>query len=225
MPCTVLIVEGINSQFSDFLDEIRKRKLQINLVKSSIDALEYLSHSTPSLLLLDLLIDKKDAIDLLSEAKLNHISHQCTKVVFSDRRENYVEITTLNAGADDFMVKPVNKYVFTARLDAWLRKHQSNSNTNGSVVQYGDIVLDKDQFTAFVDEREVALQRKEFEIIQLLVSKPRKVFSRIEIKENVWIEVQNVRNRTIDVHIRNLRSKIGSRYIKTYKGVGYSYNG
>jgi two-component system alkaline phosphatase synthesis response regulator PhoP len=220
---SVLIVQGTNSQFSELADELSRLKLKVSVVESSSEAIDFLKNSTPNLLLLDLLIDRRDAIDVLNESGLLKRSDHCTKVVFSDRNEKYVEITSLNAGADDFLTKPVNKRVFSARLNAWLRHHLITSGKRLGQWNNGDIVLDEDKFAAFVSDKEVALQRKEFEIMQLLLSKPRKVFSREEIKENVWVEVQNVRNRTIDVHIRNLRSKLGSRYIKTYKGIGYSY--
>jgi len=221
---SVLIVAGKNSQFNDLIPIIRKFDLDVFTVDSSLDALDHLSSGTPNLILTDILIDNKDAIDLISDIHRIVENESASIVVFSERKEHYVEVAVLNAGADDFLVKPVNKRVFESRLNAWLRHQIIRSGPQNKVKGQGEVSLDEEKFSAYVKNTEIVLQRKEFEIMSLLISKPKKVFSRDEIKESVWIDVQNVRNRTIDVHIRNLRSKIGSKYIKTYKGIGYSYD-
>jgi two-component system alkaline phosphatase synthesis response regulator PhoP len=173
---------------------------------------------------LDLVLDRKDAIDLLKEMEQNAIRRYTSVVILSERKENYVHITALNSGADDFLVKPVNKRVFASRLKSWLRKHASYQGLADFSKNGREVVLDEEKFVLVVKGNEVNLQRKEFEIISLLASKPKKVFSRDEIKEMVWGDSTHVRNRTIDVHIRNLRIKIGRKYIKTYKGIGYSFD-
>ncbi|MGB6036171.1 MAG: response regulator transcription factor, partial [Cryomorphaceae bacterium] len=179
----------------------------------------------PSLVIMDILLNGKDAIDLLKEMEQKSIRRYCSVVVLSDRRENYVEITALNSGAHDFMVKPVNKRVFVSRLRAWLRSHTLSRGAVNLSENGEDIILDRDRYILAAKGDEFLLQRKEFEIISLLASKPKKVFSRDEIKEMVWGDSNHlVRNRTIDVHIRNLRVKIGRGYIKTFKGVGYSFD-
>jgi two-component system alkaline phosphatase synthesis response regulator PhoP len=146
-------------------------------------------------------------------------------VVFGEGDENYVEIAALNAGADDFLVKPVNKRVFASRLNAWMRRQVRSDIANGVSASNGAFNLDRDRYSLLVRNVEISLQRKEFEILALLASRPRKVFTRKEIKELVWGDVNKARNRTIDVHITNLRAKIGPDLIRTYKGVGYSFDG
>jgi len=122
-------------------------------------------------------------------------------------------------------VKPVNKRVFISRLHAWLRIRSASRGAVNQTNSSEEIIMDQERYTLVVKGNEVLLQRKEFEIISLLASKPKKVFSRDEIKELVWGEPSHgVRNRTIDVHIRNLRIKIGKEYIRTFKGVGYSFD-
>ncbi len=220
---SLLLVEGRNSQFKELSSILQKFKLDFKTVNSSAEALKFLGSETPGLVLMDLLIDARDAIDLTGEIRNSVKNCDSNIVVFSDRKENYVEITALNAGADDFMVKPVNKRLFESRLKAWLRQSTRQAiSENGSATR-GDIYLDEERYIAVVRESEVVLQRKEFQIMSLLLSKPQKVFSRIEIKEMVWLDSRRVRNRTIDVHIRNLRSKLGGEYIRTYKGIGYSF--
>lgn len=221
---SVLIVEGVNSQFPELLRSVERLQIPFQVVNSSTEALNLLIKEAPALVLMDLLIDSKDAIDILNEIDAINSNDASTRVVFSERNEHYVEITALNSGADDFILKPVNHRVFASRLNAWLRHHAVRRKGNEGFVQRGDILLDDEKFSVFVKHIEVPLQRKEFEIMSLLVSRPKRVFSRDEIKEQVWMNAQNVRSRTIDVHIRNLRGKVGDKYIKTYKGIGYSYD-
>ena len=204
---------------------MEKFRLKVSEVETGQEALEHLRSEHTDLILTDIQLGKIDAIELVSQIKQQHESLDFqTIVVFSERNENYVEVTALNAGADDFLVKPVNKRVFESRLNAWLRHFEGRVSKLKRTKGNGAVVLDEERFSVHVRNSEVVLQRKEFEIISLLISKPKKVFSRDEIKDSVWVDTQDVRNRTIDVHIRNLRSKIGSKYIKTYKGIGYSYD-
>ncbi len=220
----IVCVKGNNSQFDELIPLIQAENLSVHCIEESSEVISYINQSKPVLVLMDLMIDRKDAISLLKEMENNTLRRYFSAVVFSERSENYVHITALNSGADDFLVKPINKRVFSSRLKSWLRKQAAwrgltFGNGNGS-----EVVLDEEKFILLVKGDEVNLQRKEFEIISLLASKPKKVFSRDEIKEMVWGETTNVRSRTIDVHIRNLRSKIGHKYIKTYKGIGYSFD-
>jgi len=220
----VVCVKGLNSQFDQLSKVIESANLSVKCIEKTDELIPYVQKRKPALILLDLMIDRKDAIDILKELEQIAIRRYSCVVVFSDRKENYVQITALNSGADDFMVKPVNKRVFASRLKAWLRKHAAHQGLSDYAGNGSEVVLDEEKFVLVVKGDEVSLQRKEFEIISLLASKPKKVFSREEIKELVWGDNTNVRNRTIDVHIRNLRSKIGRKYIKTYKGIGYSFD-
>lgn len=220
----VVCVKGTNSQFDQLIKVIENENVMVKCMERSEDVLPYLQRRRPALLLLDLVLDRKDAIDLLKEMEQNTIRRYTSVVILSERKENYVHITALNSGADDFLVKPVNKRVFASRLKSWLRKHAASQGLSDLSGNGREVVLDEEKFVLVVKGDEINLQRKEFEIISLLASKPKKVFSRDEIKELVWGDGTNVRNRTIDVHIRNLRSKIGRKYIKTYKGIGYSFD-
>ncbi len=219
---SVLLVKGQNTQFDYLSEVIEDFKLAHHSVDSSWEAVEYCARHSPALVLLDMQVDQRNALDIIQDINNLDPKVQCTQVVFSARKENYVQITALNAGADDFLVKPVNRHVFASRLNAWLRtfEKQRAQGSNKKVVK---MTLDNDRFLAIVKDQEIPLQRKEYEIIALLVTKPKKVFSRKEIKTAVWIDANVVRDRTIDVHIRNLRIKLGPKHIKTYKGIGYSY--
>jgi two-component system alkaline phosphatase synthesis response regulator PhoP len=221
----VVCVKGKNSQFSQLSKLIEAEHLNVRCIENSDEVISTIRHRKPALVIMDLLLEGKDAIDLLKEMEQKGLRRYCSVVILSDRSENYVEVTALNSGADDFLVKPVNKRVFVSRLRAWMRSHATLRGAINIAKNGEEIVLDRDRYTLVAKGEEYLLQRKEFEIISLLASKPKKVFSRDEIKQLVWGDPNHlVRNRTIDVHIRNLRVKIGHRYIKTYKGVGYSFD-
>lgn len=221
----VICVIGKNSQFPQLSEWMKAEQLKVIHIDNADQVISTIQNRKPALVLMDLLLEGKDAIDLLKEMEQKSLRRYFTVVVISDRKENYVEITALNSGADDFLVKPVNKHVFISRLRAWLRSHLASRGTINITQSGDDLILDRDKHMIVVKGQEYVLQRKEFEIISLLASKPKKVFSREEMKELVWGESNHlVRNRTIDVHIRNLRIKIGKEYIKTFKGIGYSFD-
>ncbi len=222
-----VLVRGKNSAFPELISVARKSGIHCTMVEGSDEFLEKISEIRPSFLFLDLIIDSRDAVDLIRETEHLGIRDDMTIAVFGEPGDNYVEIAVLNAGADDYLVKPVNKRLFAGRLNAWMRKQARIEAVRGADRPENALPfeLDRDAFSLKVHNREISLQRKEFEIIALLHSRPKKVFSRKEIKAAVWGDPEGARNRTIDVHITNLRSKIGPDFIRTYKGVGYSFNG
>jgi two-component system alkaline phosphatase synthesis response regulator PhoP len=221
----ILCVKGENSQFDQLAKLIEAENFKVKSLEDINSVIPTIAKRKPALILMDLLLQGKDAIDVLKELESKGLKRHSSVVILSDRKENYVEITALNSGADDFLVKPVNKRVFVSRLHAWLRQHSATKLSAHLTKAEEEVILDQERFTLLVKGNEVLLQRKEFEIVSLLASRPKRVFSREEIKEMVWGDPSHlVRNRTIDVHIRNLRMKIGHGYIKTYKGIGYSFD-
>lgn len=221
---TILVLQGERSQFDELLPEISKLDESISVVNSVEEAMVHISQYKPKLLLADLMVGGVETTGFVDSIDKIGLRLDMRVVIFSSQEENYVEIAALNAGADDFMVKPVNKYVFSSRLNAWMRHQRMKQQIQAQNEASTKVVLDQEKYLAFVDSEPVDLQRKEFEIISLLLSKPRKVFSRGEIIKSIWADKDNVNERTVDVHIRNLRSKLGTRRIRTYKGVGYCYD-
>ena len=137
--------------------------------------------------------------------------------------EDYTQIAGFEVGADDYITKPIKPRVFISRVKALLRRLHSNTITETSVV-FGDIKIDKEKHMIYKGEAEISLPKKEFKLFALLSSKPGKVFTREYILEQVWGDEVVVGDRTIDVHIRKLREKIGEDYFKTVKGVGYKFD-
>jgi len=138
------------------------------------------------------------------------------------RSEDYTQIAGFEVGADDYITKPIKPRVFISRVKALLRRLQS-SMTSDSNMEFGEIRIDKEKHVVFKGELEINLPKKEFRLFALLSSKPGKVFTREYILDQVWGDEVIVGDRTIDVHIRKLREKIGDDYFKTVKGVGYKF--
>ncbi len=220
----VLLVEGVSSQFDELEPIIEKAGFVVRKTNDIANAMFYTREYKPSLVLSDLAIQDKDAIDLLRDFEQYGLMQNGIVVILSERKERYVEIAALNAGADDYLIKPVNNRLFASKLQSWFRRRATvDANEPNAKVQLG-YNLDKDRFSILLPVGEIPLQRKEFEIVSLLTSKPRKIFTRVEIKESIWGKSAKAKERTIDVHITNLRSKIGAKSIKTHKGKGYSFN-
>jgi two-component system alkaline phosphatase synthesis response regulator PhoP len=143
------------------------------------------------------------------------------------RGEDYSQIAGFEAGGDDYITKPIKPKVLVSRIKALLKRRsvriEDAATGNLNRIVSGDLVIDKERYVVIRKGKDVNLPRKEFELLSLLISKPEKVFTREEIFDRVWGENIVVGDRTIDVHIRKLREKLGDKYIKTVKGIGYKY--
>jgi len=139
------------------------------------------------------------------------------------RNEDYSQVAGFEVGADDYIAKPVKPKVLKSRLKALLRRRPANSTATEERTTVGDVVIDKEQYHIEIKGKVVELPRKEFELLSLLTSKSGKVFTRDEIMDRIWGTAVIVGGRTIDVHVRKLREKIGDDRIKTIKGVGYKF--
>ena len=143
------------------------------------------------------------------------------------RNEDYSQIAGFEAGADDYIAKPIKPKVLISRVSALLKRFgKSEEGTEGvetGIIKHGNLVIDREKYTVTNNGVELSLPRKEFSLLLLLISKPEKVFTHDEIYTSIWGDTIVVGDRTIDVHIRKLREKIGEEYIKTVKGVGYKF--
>jgi two-component system alkaline phosphatase synthesis response regulator PhoP len=144
--------------------------------------------------------------------------------MLSARGEDYTQIASFEAGADDYIKKPIKPSVLKSRVKALMRRMLDENNENPGIIELKDLVIDKEKYIVIKDGKELSLPRKEFELLLVLVSKPNKVFSREEILQNIWGSDVVVGDRTIDVHVRKIREKLGGNCIRTYQGIGYSYS-
>ncbi|MEX0981251.1 MAG: response regulator transcription factor [Bacteroidales bacterium] len=191
------------------------------------DALKIAVENHPHLVLLDVMMPEMDGIETCEEIrKLPGLEN--TMIAFlTARGEDYSQIAGFEAGGDDYITKPIKPKLLISKIKSLL-KRTTNNNDNiqkeelNQVIS-GDLIIDKDRYLVILKGREIFFPRKEFELLSLLISKPDKVFSREEIFDSIWGDNIVVGDRTIDVHIRKLREKIGDDYIKTVKGIGYKY--
>ncbi len=139
------------------------------------------------------------------------------------RGEDYSYVAAYEAGADDYVTKPVKPKILLSKVKGLLRRSKKYSEKEVDEIEFGDLRINRDKYKVYTSDKSISLPRKEFELLNLLASKPDKVFKREKIMEKVWGEQVVVGDRTIDVHIRKLRKKIGGKYFKTIKGVGYKF--
>lgn len=191
------------------------------------EAIEKTIAFNPDLIILDVMMPGMDGMEACEKIRALPNTNNPIIAFLTARGEDYSQIAGFDAGADDYIAKPIKPKVLVSRIKALLkRKHsqgQEANNVAGLIVTVGDIVIDKEKYIVTNKNEELILPRKEFELLLLLASKSEKVFTRDEIYSNIWGEDIIVGDRTIDVHIRKLREKLGSDHIKTIKGVGYKF--
>ncbi len=195
-------------------------------VKSAINGKEAIKKAKifiPEIILLDVMMPEMDGIETCTILKeIPSLSN--TRIIFlSARNEDYTQLSAFDAGADDYISKPVKPKILLKKI-ASIFKRINKSKNNKQSIDLGEIKIDRDSYLVLKNKNEISLPRKEFELLFLLASKPGKVFTRDEIMSKVWGSEVIVGDRTIDVHIRKLREKIGDLYFKTVKGVGYKFN-
>jgi len=195
-------------------------------VKTAIDgsrAVEIAKKFVPDLVLLDIMMPKMDGVETCR--LLRDIPElQKTFVVFlTARSEEYSEVAAFDVGADDYITKPIKPRALMSRINAMFRR-DSKKTSPSSLITVGDLTIDRTSYTIKVNEKEINLPKKEFELLYFLAQNPNKVFSREELLQNIWGSDVYVLARTVDVHIRKVREKIGEEYITTVKGVGYKFS-
>lgn len=191
------------------------------------EALEKAKVFIPDLIILDVMMPGMDGMETCEKLRALPSLNNPIIAFLTARGEDYSQIAGFEAGADDYISKPVKPKVLVSRVKALMKRKSNNSKTTESdddhIIKIGTISIDKDRYIVKNNDEELILPRKEFELLLLLASKPDKVFTRDEIYSRVWGEDIIVGDRTIDVHIRKLREKLGSDHIKTIKGVGYKF--
>ncbi|MGB0254593.1 MAG: response regulator transcription factor [Flavobacteriaceae bacterium] len=195
---------------------------QVDTAKNGLEALKKADEWKPHLVLLDVMMPEMDGIETCEKLRNNASLSDVLIVFLTARSEDYSQVAGLEAGADDYITKPIKPKVLMSKIKAMLRRFKE-SDVNTELVEAGDLIINREEYKIVYKGKEIMLPRKEFELISLLASKPNKVFEREEILNRVWGNEVVVGGRTIDVHIRKLREKVGDQHFKTVKGVGYKY--
>ena len=187
------------------------------------DALIMTDSEKPSLILLDIMMPEMDGIEVCRELRSNNDYDNTIIAFLTARNEDFTQVQGFDVGADDYITKPIKPRLLISRIKALLRRTAADLQNSGQQ-QFGDLIIDREKFLVFRKGEPINLAKKEFELLQLLTSKPGRVFTRQEIFNDIWGMDVIVGDRTIDVHIRKLREKIGEEYIKTIKGIGYKFD-
>lgn len=200
---------------------LKKEGYQVFTALTGEEGIEVARKETPHLILLDVMMPGIDGIEVCKELRGIPGMDAVIIAFLTARSEDYSHIAGFEAGADDYISKPIKPRVLLSRIKALLRR--SNAGTENTSVDVGKLRIDRESYLVHKEGEEINLPRKEFELLSLLASKPGKVFAREEILNKVWGDDVVVGDRTIDVHIRKLREKLGEEYIRTVKGVGYKF--
>ncbi|CAI8157794.1 MAG: Transcriptional regulatory protein WalR [Flavobacteriales bacterium UBA4585] len=220
---TILLVDDEPDILDIISYNLKAEGYKVKTASSGRDGVEKAKKYHPDLILLDVMMPEMDGIEACEQIrKLPGLEH--TIIAFlTARNEDYSQVAGFEVGADDYIAKPVKPKVLISRLKALLRRRPSESTSSEERTTFGDMVIDKEQYHIEIKGKVVELPRKEFELLSLLTSKSGKVFTREEIMDRIWGTAVIVGGRTIDVHVRKLREKIGEDRIKTIKGVGYKF--
>jgi len=204
---------------------LKNEGFKVFTAKNGIEAVETAKKVIPHLIILDIMMPEMDGIEACEKIRASKGLEHVLITFFTARGEDYSQVAGFDVGADDYITKPIKPKVLVSKIKALLRRIKVNDETTMSSekVMVGEIIIDREEYVVIKDGVKLSLPRKEFELLSLLASKPGKVFKRDDILDRVWGNEVVVGGRTIDVHIRKLREKIGDDYFKTVKGVGYKF--
>jgi len=202
---------------------LKKEGYQVFLARNGQEAVTEAKRSLPDLIVLDIMMPKMDGIEACRIMRTMPEFKNTFMVFLTARSEEYSEIAGFNVGADDYIAKPIKPRALVSRINAILRRNAPAEETTDNKLEIGELVIDREAYLVFQKGNKVVLAKKEFELLYLLASKPGKVYTREVILKNIWEDSVVVTNRTIDVHIRKVREKLGDDVISTVKGVGYKF--
>lgn len=220
---TILVVDD-DPDILEFVSfNLSKEGYTVRTAKNGVEAIEKALQIIPDLILLDVMMPEMDGIQACSQIRKNPRLDRCVIAFLTARGEDYSQVAGFDSGADDYILKSIKPRVLTSRIQALLRRSPRTLVENVGETHKG-ITIDTERYLVIQNERQINLPKKEFELLHLLWSRPGKVYTREIILSTVWGEDVVVGDRTIDVHIRKLRSKLGAEYIETVKGVGYKFS-
>jgi len=222
---TILIVDDEEDILELLRYNLEKEGYKVKTAKNGDSAIKKAIDHKPELILLDIMMPGMNGIEVCEAIRTTAGLDNTLIAFLTARSESFTQISALDAGGDDFINKPIKPKVLISRIKALLRRHiDVNKSSSDGILILGDLKIDFEKIKVTIGEKDIFLAKKEFALLKLLVSKPGKVFKRGEIFNNVWGSNVIVGDRTIDVHIRKLREKLGSSYIKTIKGIGYKFD-
>jgi two-component system, OmpR family, alkaline phosphatase synthesis response regulator PhoP len=217
---TILLVDD-EQDILDFLSyNLKKEGYRVFTANNGLEGIKLAKEVQPSLIILDVMMPQMDGIEACQIIRSDMKQNQPVITFLTSRAEDYSQIAGFEAGADDYISKPIRPRLLVSKVESLLRRYD---NVESSIDE-STIKIDREKFIVYSKGAPLVLPKKEFELLELLASKPGKVFTRDQIMNIVWGDHAIVGERTIDVHIRKLREKLGNDYIRTIKGIGYTFN-
>ncbi len=216
----ILIVDDDEDIRELLMYNLKQEGHEVSCAENGLEALDMIQSNIPDLIILDVMMPKMDGIEFCDLVKADPSKQNIIICFLTARNEDYSQIAGLESGGDDYVSKPIKPKVLISRINALLRRNKLNEVK----IDPQAFVIDRERYLVLKDGKEIKLPRKEFELLSFLASRPNSVFKRRVILDTVWGSEVIVGDRTIDVHIRKLREKIGDDYISTIKGVGYKFN-
>jgi two-component system alkaline phosphatase synthesis response regulator PhoP len=219
---TILLIDD-EQDILDFLSyNLKKEGFKVMTATNGEEGVRLVQQLSPSLILMDVMMPKMDGIETCQIIRKDLNITQPIIAFLTSRAEDYSQIAGFEAGADDYINKPIRPRLLVSKVESLLRRlDRPVSETDAAASQH--IKIDREKFTVEIEGKQLLLPKKEFELLELMASRPGKVFTREQILTIVWGNETVVGERTIDVHIRKLREKLGDTYIRTIKGVGYTF--
>ena len=220
----ILVVDDEQDIVDIISYNLSKEGFQVSTANNGKEAIRVAKEVYPDLIILDVMMPEMDGIEACRLMRSMPEFKNTFVIFLTARSEEYSEIAGFHVGADDYIAKPIKPRALISRINAILRRNANDANDDQTdKLEIMDLVIDRDSFLVFRGDEKFVLAKKEFELLYLLASKPNKVFTREQILKAIWEDSVVVTNRTIDVHIRKLREKIGELYVTTVKGVGYKF--
>ena len=219
----VLVVDDEEPILELLKYNLEKQGYEVQIASNGYEAVEIAKKFHPDLVLLDIMMPKMDGVETCRLLRANPDLQNTFIVFLTARAEEYSEIAAFDVGADDYILKPIKPRALMSRISALFRR-ESKKKSPTAQITVGDLIIDRTSYTIKIKGKEVNLPKKEFELLFFLAQNPNKVFSRDDLLQNIWGSDVYVLARTVDVHIRKVREKIGEDYITTVKGVGYKFN-
>ena len=219
----ILVVDDEQDILELVRHTLNKEGYEVHIAVNGQQAVEKARKILPDLILMDVMMPIMDGMEACRQLKEDSETKNISIIFLTARSEEFAELAGFEAGADDYIAKPIRSRVLLSRIRAILRRQSPIEESKTPRMEFDDLIIDRERFVEEFKGRMIQFPRKEFELLAFLATKPSRVFSRDEILENVWGNEVLVVDRTIDVHVRKLREKIGEKYIKTIKGVGYKF--
>ncbi len=222
-PFVILLVDDEVDILNFLSYNLKKEGYIVHTANNGEECLEVTRKVSPHLVIVDVMMPGMDGIEACHLIRSDQTINQPLIAFLTSRSDDYTQLAGFGAGADDYITKPIRPRILISKVEALLRRVTESRLLSDTPEVLHGIQVNRDQFIVYKDGEELILPKKEFELLEMLISKPGKVFTRDEILDRVWGENVVVGVRTIDVHVRKLREKLGNEYIRTIKGIGYTF--